>query len=385
MLKPRPCPLSSFSPPPDAPPPELSRDIFDEVCSRRLPRRSAADHAGWRYEHIVWVYRYLSSPTPPSTSPFDPPPGLAGDTASPSDPPRPSRGFTPGRGADALWRVVQLFYRGGIPESVRPWFLGGRLVALRKDGDSPSSRKIRPIAIGSVIGRVVSMIAAAEHREEFTAFLQPPSSPSDPRPPSQPGGAPWPVQVGLTSSGLPFLTHTVTTLLETHPDWLDATLDIRNAFNALHRREYFRIVTESFPSLLPWVSTMYSSPTDLFFRLDDSLPSVIPSRCGVRQGCPLGAQLFALGLHPLLCRLQQLVGMDGFVLAYADDIHILGPPAVVRRALLALTATAPPTPPPIGTQLRVEAVLLLRATRRVFRVTRSGVAVSVVFPFVTHF
>ena len=82
-------------------------------------------------------------------------------------------------------------------------------------------------------------------------------------------------------------------------------------------------------------------------------PHVLLSRCGTRQGCPLGAQLYALGQHPLLSRLQRLLGSRGVVLAYADDIHVLGPPDVVSEALCALSASAPPpapslaAPPPI--------------------------------------
>ena len=336
-------PLSDFTTDPATHPPLLSRTTFMEICSRRLPRRSAADHAGWRYEHIGWIFRYMSTRVPPSGSPFP-------STSPPSGPPADS--YRPGRGADALWAAIQQFYRGGIPQSARSWFLGGRLVALRKDGDSPSSRKVRPIAIGSVIGRVVSMIAAAEHREAFAEHLQPPLPGTDDytRRPTQPDGSPWPIQVGLTSSGLPFLTHSVTAILQHQPTWLDATLDIRNAFNALHRREFFRVITDSYPELLPWISTMYSSPTDLFYRQDGAPPARISSRCGVRQGCPLGAQLFALGLHPLLCRLQSLIGSRGIVIAYADDVHILGPPDVVQEALSALIATTPPPPSPPGTR-----------------------------------
>ena len=37
-----------------------------------------------------------------------------------------------------------------------------------------------------------------------------------------------------------------------------------------------------------------------YFRTDAPLPEVITSACGTRQGDPLGAQLFALGLHPTL-------------------------------------------------------------------------------------
>ncbi len=58
-------------------------------------------------------------------------------------------------------------YSGDIPASVRPWFLGGRLIALAKLGDQAdadaASRRLRPIAIGSTLARAVSMVAAHQY------------------------------------------------------------------------------------------------------------------------------------------------------------------------------------------------------------------------------
>ena len=181
---------------------------------RRLPRCSAADHTGWRYEYLHWTYRYLSTSAP------DAPPGTPGS-------------FVPGRGAHALSALLSLFFDGGIPEAVRPWFLGGRLIALRKPGDDekggPPSRKLRPIAIGSTIGRAVSMVAAHQFRDRFAAFLQPPPPGAPGR--LQPSGAPWPAQVGVACrSGVEFITHTARAILDEHPDWVDVALDVRNAF-----------------------------------------------------------------------------------------------------------------------------------------------------------
>ena len=70
-------------------------------------------------------------------------------------------------------------------------------------------------------------------------------------------------------------------LLDTHPDWLDAACDVRNAFNALRRREFFAVIASSFPDLLPWISTMYSSPTELYFRTEMMLSP--PSSPGVES------------------------------------------------------------------------------------------------------
>ena len=312
--------------------PQLSREHFHTVVHRRLPRASAADHAGWRYEYLSWAYRYGSSWRQDRPR---------GDPAA----------FVPGRGADALYAFCDRLYGGRLPESVRPWFLGGRIVALRKEGDvadaDASRRKLRPIAIGSVFGRVVSMIAALSFRDRFSAYLLPPDGLSRSSAAAAAAAGPLPCQFGVACrSGLDALVHAVDAHLQIHPDWVDAAVDMRNAFNSMHRRAFFEVVGRDFPELFPWVSCMYDSPTELYFRRGGGLaPHVLLSRCGTRQGCPLGAQLYALGQHPLLCRLQRLIGSRGVVLAYADDIHILAPPGVVSEALCALSASAPPPPP----------------------------------------
>ena len=92
---------------------------------------------------------------------------------------------------------------------------------------------------------------------------------------------------------------------------------------------------------------MYAEPILAYFlvaTLTSDKPSiVITSLSGTRQGCPLGAQLFALGLHPHLCALARLVGENGAVIAMdADDIHLIGSPATVGLALSSLTQMSTP-------------------------------------------
>ena len=74
--------------------------------------------------------------------------------------------------------LIRFAFQGGIPPSCRTWFLGGRLIALRKEGDNPSHRRLRPIAIGSVLGRVVSKCAAAGSAVRFSTLFQPPTAQS---------------------------------------------------------------------------------------------------------------------------------------------------------------------------------------------------------------
>ena len=67
-------------------------------------------------------------------------------------PPGTPGSFVPDRGANALWDLCSLLFTGGLPPSVRAWFLGGRLLALAKPGDDgalpAAKRKLRPIAVG---------------------------------------------------------------------------------------------------------------------------------------------------------------------------------------------------------------------------------------------
>ena len=79
-------------------------------------------------------------------------------------------------------------------------------------------------------------------------------------------------------------------------------------------------------------------------RRDNLTPEVIQSRSGTRQGDPLGAQYFALGLHPTLCLVSSLLGQRGQLIAYADDVHILCPPSVAAEILPLLASPDPISP-----------------------------------------
>ena len=87
-----------------------------------------------------------------------------------------------------------------------------------------------------------------------------------------------------------------------------------------------RVIAERFPGLWDWAYTLYGAPTELYVRRDGTTPEIIRSLCGTRQGCPLGAQFFCLGLHPLLLAIQSMLGDRGVVVAYCDDIRLTSPP-----------------------------------------------------------
>ena len=113
----------------------------------------------------------------------------------------------------------------------------------------------------------------------------------------------------------------------------DGILDAKNAFNSIHRRSFLKVIGERFPGLWNWAWSNYGAPTELYVRRDNLAPEIILSRSGTRQGDPLGAQYFALGLHPVLCLVASLLGTRGTLIAYCDDVHILCPPTVANEIL----------------------------------------------------
>ena len=120
---------------------------------------------------------------------------------------------------------------------MRPWFLGGRLIALRKDGDTPSLRKLRPIAIGSGMGCLVSKwkCAADAASVRFQRLCQPPTARScASRPRQQADGSPWPCQVGGCCKNVSEIaSHAISAFLDNHPSFVEVSLHIRNAFYSL--------------------------------------------------------------------------------------------------------------------------------------------------------
>ena len=72
----------------------------------------------------------------------------------------------------------------------------------------------------------------------------------------------------------------IRTTLDEHPDWVDVSTDIRNAFNSMHRRAFMTVIAQRFPGLWRWIYSCYGDPTEVYVRRDGGLlPEVVISRC----------------------------------------------------------------------------------------------------------
>ncbi|KAI4881111.1 hypothetical protein NFI96_017176, partial [Prochilodus magdalenae] len=79
---------------------------------------------------------------------------------------------------------------------------------------------------------------------------------------------------------------------------------------------------------LSWVRLLYTDASCLI-KVGGGLSLPVPVRRGIRQGCPLSGQLYAIAVEPLLCLLRtRLVGMQFAgssvrLFAYADDVTVV--------------------------------------------------------------
>nr|XP_031858929.1 uncharacterized protein CI109_005596 [Kwoniella shandongensis]KAA5526001.1 hypothetical protein CI109_005596 [Kwoniella shandongensis] len=166
---------------------------------------------------------------------------------------------------------------------------------------------IRPIAVGEMFYRL-SMKAIFKSNFQ-TEFLSP-------------------NQFGIGSKGgVETIIHAVQMMVDRHPAFRRfrhlTSLDASNAFNALSRRKLANCIKKYAPSLLRSAEWSYGKPSPLLLYGGGEVVE-IPSEDGVRQGDPLGPLFFSIGIREAVDELQAILGDRYLVLAYLDDIFILG-------------------------------------------------------------
>jgi len=255
---------------------DLDEDTLREAL-RTAPRGTAGGGSGWLTEHL--------------------------------------RGFSLD-GGDAGFRfvhtVLQQVARGSVPPVVGEALAASIGVPLDKDGLGINPR---PLALGEVIHRAAFRAVCRQCGFDFESVLSP-------------------LQYGVNvRGGAEQISLALQLLLAQDPSRIIIQVDVKNAFNSLNKATFFHQILEHFPHLLGAVGAFYLGSGNLYYRRDDGGVEVLSSVSGVRQGDPLGPVLFALGIHPALLEVDRLFRCQGvIILAYADDIHLVGPPDATYAA-----------------------------------------------------
>ncbi|GKE34059.1 reverse transcriptase domain-containing protein, partial [Tanacetum coccineum] len=207
----------------------------------------------------------------------------------------------------SITQVVNLFLDGSCPKMLGEYIASAPLTPLVKPGGG-----IRPIVMGTVWRRLVSKVSALMIGHSLDGYLDD-----------------LQFSVGV-SGGSEAILHAVNRLIEGHGydvGFLMLLVDFKNAFNLVNREVMLREVRLRCPAISCWVEFCYSNPARLYYG------ELTLWLCqGVQQGDPHSPLLFALVLHPLICKIR-----DSFTLSlqawYLDDGTVVGDTLVVGNVL----------------------------------------------------
>jgi hypothetical protein len=219
---------------------------------------------------------------------------------------------------DSLFGLCCHLAKGLLPEEVRNYFAGARLVAFLKDPDGDRT-KLRPLAAGDVFRKLVGKVICRQLAGPFQAHFCGSAAPDQLSSAAQFGVA--------VSSGAEACVHTVQAALEANPQWVHISLDIANAFNSVHRAAIFKEVAASFPQLFSFTKLCYGDASTLLYKMHGEegveFGEVLSSE-GAQQGDPLGPFYWCVANHPVVT--QVAAEVPGVVIpAFMDDVNILGP------------------------------------------------------------
>ncbi|MGH7974035.1 MAG: hypothetical protein ACREBR_00815 [bacterium] len=192
--------------------------------------------------------------------------------------------------------LVEKIMLNQLPKETRESFCSSRLIALQKDRINPL--KLRPIAIGSALRRLVSGWISRVHRNYIAEKL-----------------APFQFGIGVPG-GLDFVAISTSLLLDKYvtrsideartnpPTRALVLLDLENMFNSVSRKCSRDELLETLPHLVRYFDLLHEQATKCWYLKPDGTWGWLLQVEGFPQGCPLSVIFSCLVLHHILVKLD---------------------------------------------------------------------------------
>ena len=199
--------------------------------------------------------------------------------------------------AQTVHTLLNKIIENDIPQPIRKLYNSSFVFGLHKDKNNPL--KLRPIAVGGGLRRIMTSCIVKHNVEAFAEYL-----------------TPYNYAIGI-KGGASFIHHTIslevgkyikrntTTVHHNPPTRCAISLDISNMFNEISREEAMNIVNTHFPHLTNVTSLLLNDPTVCYYLNPDGTWKNFLQEEGLPQGCPFSPVFAALVLHTIMEKLDK--------------------------------------------------------------------------------
>ena len=214
--------------------------------------------------------------------------------------------------ADEYTKVVNYLSAAETPKALHE-HMAVRGISLVKPGAPGQKDGQRPIGVPEIHFRVVSSLYMVRGREDLNATYKP-------------------VQQAMNPRGAEILIHAMRAAmvkLGKDPDQIVMQLDFMNAFNEMNRAKFLVKMIEDLPEIACYLYAEYGAKKKMVF--DEGVRIV--SDQGLIQGENAGPGCCMSNERTLLKDLKSMLDDDHFIGALMDDITIIAPQDVAKKAL----------------------------------------------------
>ena len=200
-----------------------------------------------------------------------------------------------------LTAIVNIILQGKVPDTFVSMFQDIELCALPKADDD-----VRPVGLQQVYRKLASSVALQQTREFNETHFED-------------------LQYCMKKSGAEKIVHSFKASIEMCPTWDIFCMDGDNGFGRMNRISALHQVKTKFIALLPLLRSMYGTTSKAWYM---GLPTGIESiDCeeGCQQGDVLSMWFYAMGIHPFIQGIRDILGHEGFTKWFADDGNSTAP------------------------------------------------------------